>query len=134
MAGAWTAATVAGGGGYLVMVGPKPLRFAEVKQRGDPEKMLPPLMMTNAAPTEISEPIELAGPPWPDPDAAQPALPQTADPSVEQETAPARAVTPDTLLQFFTPGKQGGTVITTPLEFSPPAPGQKSSTATYLSQ
>lgn len=53
------------------------------------------------------------------------------------ETMPAtpRQTTPEALLQFFNPSTQRGTVISTPVEFTPPAPdSQRSSSATYISK
>jgi hypothetical protein len=138
LSGALLAAAPLGDGGYLARVGPKPLRFIEPAPRRDPVKVLPPLELGELAVTNSVE--ELGPQPLPDYAAAGideewigPNIPEGA---AVNSALQQRQVTPETLLQFF-PISRGSntTVITSPIEFTPPAPvQQRSSSATYISK
>ena len=120
----------------MALVGPKPLRFAAVKARSEPTPPLPLVNMTDNMSTNAPSAEEIFGPqPLDAAAASQTNLVESVPAPLEPAPAQNRQVTPETLLQFFTPGTQGNTVITTPVEFSPPAAGSgKSSTATYITQ
>lgn len=138
LSGALVSAAALGGGGYLARVGPKPLRFADPAPRRDPGKDLPALSTDGHLITNIVE--EFGPQPLPNYAAAGideewigPNIPEAAQPN---SSAPGRQVTPETLLQYF-PISRGSntTVITAPIEFTPPAPvPARSSSATYISK
>jgi hypothetical protein len=130
-------------GGYLARVGPKPLRFSEPAQRRDPEKVLPALIMNDEASTNAVVFTEEFGPQPPAQTAAggideeligEPT--EAAGQQQEQvEPPPPRSVTPDALLQFFTPVKRKDSTVGMPIDFTPPSQGgTRSSTATFSSQ
>lgn len=127
------------GNGYLVRVGPKPLRFAAAPHR-NPNIMLPPLKMDDT-PTNNPAMLEPFGPqpltPPDSPDVTEPVLGPELPPAANLIPAPepAAPVAADALLDIFTPGRHKAGILTTPVDFTPPRTGSTpSSTATYISQ
>jgi hypothetical protein len=129
--------TILAGDGYMSVVGPKPLRFAIPAQRLDPEKVLPPLKMEDEQPIESSTASEASAP--------RGSSGAEENGSIVIESSPAsseplilgaqKVLTPEHLVQYFTPGRRNETVISTQVEFTPPAPASsRSSTATYISK
>jgi hypothetical protein len=141
----------AGGTGYLVKVGPKPLRFQVSTPQLDPAKVLPALRMSDDPVPPISMPSpEIYGPQQeqivstgePDPGTTTAAPidtstfipvppPNTNFPSM---TPPRDAqITPQMLLRFFNQGTNE-VAVPAPVEFTPPFPGPRNSSATYISK
>ncbi|HEV8543908.1 MAG TPA: hypothetical protein VGR78_16070 [Verrucomicrobiae bacterium] len=138
-------------GGYLVRVGPGPLRFVQAAPRLDPSLVLPPLKMTDESTTTNT--VESVPPVTDetDPEAAPEIKPDdpSQSPILVPEPAPASnsdadtntlpvagQVTPQMLLRFFTPNKRAA-AAPEPLQFTPPPPpapaSSRGSSASYVS-
>jgi hypothetical protein len=121
-------------------VGPSPLRFRPEFRR-DPAVVLPPLAVPDEStntPAEMpvkSNDVEL---PEIDLQYAEPATPvaeTTPTPTAASAGNPAGPMVPQMLLQYFAGRTNQSTIVTAPVEFTPPAPPSPNrSSAVYISR
>ncbi|MGN6385430.1 MAG: hypothetical protein ACTHMT_04245 [Verrucomicrobiota bacterium] len=135
--------TCMGGGKYLAHIGPGPLRFEQAALRLNPAAVLPPLNMGTATATnQLSMNIELTNSTPEIVTAPNPVAPAETHIEVVPQNgsqqspilAPDAEITPQLLLRYFNTNSNTETFIVPRVIFTPPAPPQSGSSATYISK
>jgi hypothetical protein len=135
------------GPGYLPRVGPSALRFKPVVPKPDLASLLPPLAMSN----EPAPAPEVAVEPKPAPNdtipletmvavESAPSLPPAVTEAIPSElptdvlpdpNQPPADAAPQ-IIRYLNRGTNQETFISVPVQFQPPAPISRSSSATYI--